>query len=139
MTPEQITIVKSTITRAHADLPVLVTDFYTRLFAAAPELREFFATDLADQRRKFAAQLEAIGGALDDFDAFVAHVAELGQRHQTYGVRPDHYAVAGPPLLATLAAALGDDWTGEVEQAWRCAYNLIAETMMASAVPAANG
>lgn len=138
MTPEHITIVKSTIARAHADLPALVVDFYARLFAAAPQVRELFPTELADQRRKFAEQLDAIGAALDDFDIFVADIAGLGRRHQTYGIRPDHYAMAGPALLATLAAAVGDDWTVDVEQAWRCAYNLIAETMMASVV-AANG
>jgi len=80
VTPEQITIVRSTIERAHADLPALVADFYTGLFAAAPHLRELFSADVADQRSKFAEQLEAIGASLDDFDAFVADVVELGHR-----------------------------------------------------------
>ena len=39
----------------------------------------------------------------------------------------------GEALLGALAAALGDGWTDEVEEAWRLAYNLTAEAMMTGA------
>jgi hemoglobin-like flavoprotein len=36
----------------------------------------------------------------------------------------------GDALLGALGAALGDEWTPDVEEAWQMAYNLTAETMM---------
>jgi len=42
----------------------------------------------------------------------------------------------GNALCAALAAAIGDEWSGEVEAAWRLAYNLTAETMMMGALDA---
>ena len=54
-------------------------------------------------------------------------------RHAGYGARASHYRTAGPLLLDTLAVALGTRWTAETEEAWRLAYNLTFEAMMAGA------
>jgi hemoglobin-like flavoprotein len=133
MTPEQITLVESTIERAWDELTTLADDFYARLFEAEPRLCDLFTSDPAEQHRKFAEQLDAISCLMHDCDAFTANLGELGSRHDGYGVRPRDYALAGPPLLAALAAMLGDDWTSEVETAWLRAYNLTVEAMMAGA------
>jgi hemoglobin-like flavoprotein len=133
VTPEQITLVESSIEQLRSGLDELATDFYRRLFAAEPEVRVLFTTDVVEQQRRFVEQLDAIVHAIRDFDAFSAVAAELGLRHQTYGVCPRHYVLAGPPLLAAIAAALGERWTTDVEAAWRRAYNLTAEAMMAGA------
>ena len=133
MTPQQIAIVESTLEHARDDLAELAADFYDRLFAAEPQLRDLFTSDPAEQRRKFAEQLDAIACAIRDCDTFTANAAELGIRHRAYGVRPGDYMLAGPPLRGALASALGAQWTPEVEAAWLRAYNLIAEAMMAGA------
>ena len=39
----------------------------------------------------------------------------------------------GDALVAALAAALGDRWDDETEEAWRMAFNLTAESMMEGA------
>jgi hypothetical protein len=39
----------------------------------------------------------------------------------------------GDALVASLAAALGEDWNPDLEEAWVLAYNLTAETMMMGA------
>jgi hemoglobin-like flavoprotein len=133
MTPNQITIVESTLERARVDLAEIAADFYRRLFEAEPRVRDMFTSDPAEQRQKFADQLHAIGRAIRDCDTFTADAAELGLRHREYGVRPGDYALAGPPLLEALAATLGPEWTDEVETAWLRAYNLTVEAMMAGA------
>ena len=139
MTPEQITIVEWTLQEAVDDLDRLADDFYGRLFEAEPRLRELFTADLAQQRQMFADQLEAIVTVIRDCDTFTAAAAELGRRHRAYGVRPRDYALAGPALMAALAAELGTCWTDEVEAAWLRAYNLIAEAMMAGAAERPQG
>jgi nitric oxide dioxygenase len=133
MTPEQIRIVEWTLELARDQLVTIADEFYDRLFEAQPQLRTLFTRDPHDQHRKFAEQLDAIGSAIRDHDVFAADAAALGQRHQTYGVRPGHYAVAGPPLISAMASALGERWTAEVETAWLRAYNLTVEMMMAAA------
>jgi hemoglobin-like flavoprotein len=133
MTPDQITIVERTLERLHDRLQPLAQDFYARLFAAEPHLGELFTTEPDEQCRKFADQLELIGCAIRDCDRFIEDAAALGVRHRTYGVRAHDYALAGPPLLAALAAALGPDWNADVEEAWSRAYNLTVEAMMAGA------
>ena len=96
-------------------------------------MRQLFTTEPDEQYRKFAGQLELIGCAIRDCDRFIEDAAALGVRHRTYGVRAHDYALAGPPLLDALAAALGPDWNPELEEAWLRAYNLTAEAMMAGA------
>jgi hemoglobin-like flavoprotein len=133
MTPDQITIVERTLAQIRDRLEPLAKDFYERLFEAEPNLRELFSTEPDEQHRKVADQLELIGCAIRDCDRFVADADALGIRHRAYGVRAHDYALAGPPLLEALASALGSDWSPEVEAAWRRAYNLMAEAMMAGA------
>jgi hemoglobin-like flavoprotein len=133
MTPQQIAIVESTISFARADLTALAAEFYRRLFAAEPALRDLFESEPNVQVRKFADQLDALAHMVRDFDAFTGEAAALGLRHREYGVQARHYALAGPPLAGALASMLGAGWTPDVETAWVRAYNLMVEVMMAGA------
>jgi hemoglobin-like flavoprotein len=133
MTPEQIDLVEQTLAEAAPMLDRVVHDFYTRLHAADPAIAAMFTNDPARQRERFGAELHVIATSIRRHDAFVAEARELGRRHAGYGVRASHYRTAGPLLLDALAAALGARWTAETEEAWRLAYNLTFEAMMAGA------
>jgi hemoglobin-like flavoprotein len=137
MTPEQIALVERTLETVRPDMDALAGDFYRRLFLADPTLAGLFRTDPALQRAKFAAELEEIMVSIRRHEEFLARARALGARHTGYGVRASHYRTVGVALLAALGAALGEAWTGEVEWAWRLAYNLTAEAMMAGAADAA--
>jgi hemoglobin-like flavoprotein len=137
MTPEQIALVERTLETVRPDMDALAGDFYRRLFLADPTLAGLFRTDPALQRAKFAAELEEIMVSIRRHEEFLARARALGARHAGYGVRASHYRTVGVALLAALGAALGEAWTGEVERAWRLAYNLTAEAMMAGAADAA--
>ena len=137
MTPEQITMVRESLDRAAGDARQLVARFYQRLFELDPDVRPLFATEPAVLEAKFFAELHAIVDALPSFDDFVGRTQELGRRHAGYGVRVNHYAEARDALLWALGATLGDSFTPEVHDAWRMAYNLVAEVMMASGAPSA--
>jgi hemoglobin-like flavoprotein len=43
-----------------------------------------------------------------------------------------HHRIAAPLLLDSLESVLGEAWTPELEQAWRLAYHLMAEAMLAA-------
>jgi hemoglobin-like flavoprotein len=128
MTPGQIALVEETL--AAVDIDELADDFYRRAFAADPTVSSMFTADPALQRARFGAELSEIVRSIRSLDVFDARVRTLGARHHSYGVRSAHYRLMGEALLAALAAALGDRWTGDVAEAWALAYNLTAETMM---------
>ena len=131
MTPDQIALVEETV--ATVDLDALAADFYRRAFALDPDLQAMFRSDLAQQRARFAAELDEIVCSIRSLDTFVARARQLGARHRGYGVTARHYRVVGAALLAALAAAAGDGWTDERAEAWTLAYSLTAETMMMGA------
>ena len=111
----------------------LAERFYERLFAAAPSLRTMFSEDPAVQKSLFASELAVIVQSISHFDAFVARTRHLGARHETYGVTYLHYEIAGRALLEALADTLGPAFTDELRDAWRLAFDLVAETMMQGA------
>ena len=134
MTPGQIALVTETV--RSLDLDLLALDFYRRVFATDAAVAAMFTTDEAVQRARFAAELAALVEMIEDLDTFCSSAAALGVRHRGYGARSEHYRLMGAVLLATLAAALGDGWTADVEEAWTRAYDITAETMMAGALRA---
>ena len=56
MTPEQISLVQSSFERIGPDLPDLAARFYSELFRRDPALRPLFASDLAEQKVRFASR-----------------------------------------------------------------------------------
>ena len=133
MTPDEIALVEATLDEVRPRLDEVAAEFYERLVAADPDVAALFTGDPDLQRTKFITELDTICRAIRDHAAFLAEVRQLGRLHRAVGVRSRHYALAGPALLAALAGALGAAWTPDVAQAWRLAYHLTAETMMAGA------
>jgi nitric oxide dioxygenase len=133
MPTDQVTLVKSSFTSIGPVADAVATQFYARLFALDPALRALFQSDMAEQRHKLMQMLDAIVDALDRPALIVAEVAALGQRHASYGVVAEHYALVEQALLWALAQQLGAGWTPEVAAAWRAAYTLVAATMEAAA------
>ena len=132
MSPEQITLVQTTLASLSAtQLDALAADFYVRLLGADPSLVALFGSDPAVQRAKFADELAAIVNAIRRFDEFATEGSALGCRHRRYGVAAGHYRTAGVALLDALADALGPAWTPAAADAWRLAYHLTAEVMIA--------
>ncbi len=116
--------------------PDLAARFYERLFAAAPALRTMFSEDPAVQKSLFVSELGVIVRSISRFDAFVARARDLGARHDGYGVTYVDYEIAGRALLEALADTLGPAFTDELHDAWRLAFDLVAETMMQGAAEA---
>lgn len=111
--------------------------FYTLLFRkgremlASDEIERLFAR--SDMTKQYGALLGAlafvIAGVLENKD-ISADLADLGNRHRTYGVRDAHYQVVGESLIATLQWYFGTDWTEELQQTWGQAYALVSSIMI---------
>jgi hemoglobin-like flavoprotein len=112
----------------------LVDTFYARLFAAAPAVEPLFAgTELSRQKAKLLAALVLLRKSLRDLDAIVPTLRRLGERHDAYGARPDHYPVVGEVLIASMAELAGDAWRPEYEAAWADAFQVVAGAMLEGA------
>jgi hemoglobin-like flavoprotein len=117
-----------------APLPDLTAKlFYDRLFAIDPSLRSMFKNDMKKQGAMLMAVLATAVGNLHRLDQILPTVQGLGRRHAGYGVRDSHYDTVAVALLATLEAALGDEFTEAVRSAWTACYQILAGEMKAAA------
>ncbi len=93
---------------------------------------------MGDQKKKLMQMLGAAVNGLNNLEAVVPVVQDLGRRHVAYGIKPEMYDTVGAALLYTLEKGLGDAWTPEVKEAWTETYVLVATTMKdaAAEVPA---
>jgi len=131
MNPQQIDLVLSSYTSVKDD-PAVTKRFYELLFEAEPSARALFR-HLPETESKFAEELGVLAACLNDLDRFEARALALGARHRGYGVSTRHYAAASDALVQALNERLGESFTDEVAAAWRAAFDLVAETMMAGA------
>lgn len=134
MTPQQIEIIRETWQRVLPIGDAAAELFYSRLFEIDPSAKPLFArVAMPEQRQKLLQTLNSVIEAVDDLDAVVPAIRDLGRRHVGYGVTEAHYDSVGGALLWTLEKGLGDSWTEEAAEAWTSAYALIATTMIDAA------
>jgi hemoglobin-like flavoprotein len=107
--------------------------FYGRLFYLDPSLESLFKGDMTEQGKKLMAMIGIAVRGLNNLEALVPAVQNLGVRHVDYGVKDEHYDTVAAALLWTLEQGLGDEFTAELKQAWVDVYTLLANTMKAAA------
>jgi len=108
-----------------------VTAFYERLFTRFPETRAFFAaTEMSEQRKKLQRTLAMIVEHIQHPEPLAGMLQELGQRHVTYGIRPEHYPLVGEVLLETFADFLGKHWTQAHHDAWVKGFEAVSSLML---------
>ena len=111
-----------------------VAAFYERLFTRFPETRTLFAaTDMLELRKKLQQTLALIVQNLQHPEVLDSMLRELGQRHVTYGIRPEHYPLVGTALMETFEDFLGKHWTQEHHDAWVKAYETVSSLMLQGA------
>ncbi|MCA0145267.1 globin domain-containing protein [Blastococcus sp. LR1] len=110
--------------------------FYSHLFLSHPETRQMFPVSMAHQRDRFFAALGDVVTRVDDLDALVPILQQLGRDHRKFGVLPAHYPAAGASLLATLEH-FDDEWNPELAKSWAEAYDVVATVMIQAAEEAA--
>jgi NAD(P)H-flavin reductase len=110
--------------------------FYSHLFLSHPETRQLFPVSMAHQRDRLFAALGDVVARVDDLDALVPILQQLGRDHRKFGTLSAHYPAVGGSLLATLEH-FDDEWSPELAKDWTEAYTLVAEVMIEAADAAA--
>ena len=111
--------------------------FYDSLFEQYPEVRGLFPTEMQEQTGKLWSLMVTAVEGLDKFDQLIPTLRDLGQRHVTYGVVPDHYPIVANVLIETTAFAMGPEFTPAHKGSWEKVLGMIADEMLAGAARAA--
>ena len=106
--------------------------FYSHLFLSHPETRQLFPVSMAHQRDRLFAALGDVVARVDDLEALVPILQQLGRDHRKFGTLAAHYPAVGGSLLATLEH-FDDEWSPELAKDWTEAYTLVAEVMIEAA------
>lgn len=110
--------------------------FYSHLFLSHPETRQMFPVSMAHQRDRLFSALGDVVARVDDLDALVPILRQLGRDHRKFGTLAAHYPAVGASLLATLEH-FDDEWTPELAKSWSEAYDVVATVMIQAADEAA--
>ena len=110
--------------------------FYSHLFLSHPETRQLFPVSMAHQRDRLFSALGDVVARVDDLDALVPILQQLGRDHRKFGTLAAHYPAVGASLLATLEH-FDDEWTPELAKSWTEAYDVVATVMIQAAEEAA--
>ena len=136
LTPREIDLVRTSFERLKADksgVNPFGDAFYARVFEKMPASRQLFREDLAEQGMQFLSTLHVVVDHLEDIGQIDRELSNLGRGHAAFGVRAEQYAPMGEALMETMRDSLGADFDAETEAAWRRAYGLVADRMVAAA------
>lgn len=130
LSEKTINIVKSTVPLLAQAGTVVTEHFYNRMFSHNPELQDIF--NMANQRsgrQQFALfnALAAYAQNIDNLDVLKEALARINHKHASMHILPEHYPIVGGHLIGTLKELIPEQFTPEVEYAWREAYALLAD------------
>lgn len=103
--------------------------FYAKLFDLDPALKPLFKGDMKEQGAKLMSMIGTAVNGLNNLEAIVPAVQNLGKSHVGYGVKDSHYDTVGTALIYTLDKGLGEAFTPEVKDSWVEVYTVLATTM----------
>lgn len=137
LTPKKIALVQWSFKKVEPIAETAAELFYAKLFELDPSLKAMFKSSLKEQGAKLMLMLKTAVEGLNDINAIVGAVQDLGKRHAGYGVTDSMYDTVAAALLDTLEKGLGDAFTPEVKEAWVEVYTVLATTMKDAAASAA--
>jgi hemoglobin-like flavoprotein len=128
LTPQQKRHIYMTMPKLMINDDLTADLFYVHLFVKLPQTEAMFRRDnMPEQRRKFMLMLSRAVNLLDASPQFQREMRDLAVRHITeYGVTSEMFAQSEEIMISAIAHSLKNDFTPEVEDAWRALYQMIA-------------
>ncbi|GAL08369.1 flavohemoprotein [Photobacterium aphoticum] len=132
LSPETIAIIKATTPAVAQTGPALTAHFYERMFHHNPELKDIFNMSNqrnGDQREALFNAICAYATHIDNLAALLPAVEKIAQKHTSFLITAEQYAIVGGHLLATIDELLSPGQ--EVLDAWGEAYGVLADIFIA--------
>jgi NAD(P)H-flavin reductase/hemoglobin-like flavoprotein len=112
----------------------LASYFYARMFLSNPQLRDLFPVQMDVQRSRLLGAIVSAVQTVDDPERFNDYLRSLGRDHRKFHAEPEHYDTVRVALMDALRTFAGEQWSPAYDQAWRDAYDRIAQAMIKGAV-----
>lgn len=125
---EEILQMRESLDRLASCQDEVLALFYARFFEAAPAARYLFQEDLRDHGRKLVRVLVNVVRNMDRWESLEPRLANLGARHEAYGVHPSHHDAFWIALSEALEKR-GGAGAGEM-QVWRRLIGEVLKSMM---------
>jgi NAD(P)H-flavin reductase/hemoglobin-like flavoprotein len=112
------------------------SNFYIRLFATNPGLRELFPANMAHQRDTLFRVLDYVLETVPDRDShksLLEFLGQLGRDHRKYGVTEENYHQFFTALMREIAVTMGDLWDEEYADVVSQAFLLTTGVMRGAA------
>lgn len=132
MTNEQKQLVKATVPVLREHGVLLTTHFYNRMFQHNPELKNMFNMgnqQNSKQQTALAMAVLAYAENIEDPSVLLPVVGNIGHKHTSLDIRPEHYTIVGNHLIASIQEVLGEAASPELVDAWTIAYHQLALLM----------
>ncbi|KAA6438322.1 NO-inducible flavohemoprotein [Dyadobacter flavalbus] len=133
MTNEQKELVKGTVPVLKEHGVALTTYFYNRMLTQNPELKNVFNSanqHTGAQPTALALSVLAYAEHIDNPSVLAYAVNRIANKHVSLDIRPEHYAIVGKHLLASIREVLGEAASPALIDAWAEAYGQLAEIMI---------
>lgn len=128
-----IEIVKSTVPVLETHGEAITKRFYELMFTNHPELLNIFNHANQKQGRQQKALANAVYAAakhIDQLEGIIPAVTQIGHKHRSLGILPEHYPIVGNHLILAIKDVLKDAATEEILEAWTKAYEVIANAFI---------
>lgn len=132
MTNEQKNLIKATVPILKEHGVLLTTHFYNRMFSHNPELKHMFNMGNQQNKKQQTALAMAVLAYAENIEnpaVLMPAVDSIGQKHTSLDIRPEHYAIVGKHLIASIGEVLGEGATPAILDAWTAAYLQLAAIM----------
>jgi len=132
MTNEQKELIKATVPILKEHGVLLTSHFYNRMFTHNPELKNIFNMgNQQNQKQQTALAMAVLAYAehIENPAVLMPVVDSIGQKHTSLDIRPEHYAIVGKHLIASISEVLGESATFAILDAWTAAYQQLASIM----------
>ncbi len=136
LSPESKDVIAATLPAVGAAIGDITSLFYSKMFAAHPELeRDLFNRGnqkQGEQQKALAGSIAAFATLqLDPDPARVeAILSRVAHKHASLGIKPDEYWIVHKHLFEAIVEILGEAVTPEVAKAWDELYWLMADTLI---------
>lgn len=129
MDTDQAKLIRNSLIHIRPIADGIAEDFYRHLFEIAPHLRKLFTGNMKTQGTMLMTSLELAVSGLDDMESILPSVQALGERHVSYGVKPEYYRFAKESFLWALENHLQETFDPPLRNAWDTAFDALIGVM----------
>jgi hemoglobin-like flavoprotein len=125
MTPTQIALVQASWQKVDEKNHEVAQMFYQRLFELAPELRQFYQTDLKECGARLMRNLGMAVTSLGRMDSVMPMLQDFAAQRVEHGIKDGYETVVRNAMLCALEQRLAESFTQDVRTAWNETYSLL--------------